>query len=105
MWEVMDIVVLTYCVSRSISDDYKLQIYIRIVRLLLEEDEAGAAEMYLNRAGLLILDSTDLVLNLTFKLSQARILDAKHRFLEACTRYHELSYVTQLDEDEQIQCL
>ncbi|KAI8337271.1 hypothetical protein BC941DRAFT_353208 [Chlamydoabsidia padenii] len=90
---------------RSISDEYKLQIYIRIVRLLLEEDEAGAAEMYLNRAGLLILDSTDQFLNLTFKLSQARILDAKHKFLEACSRYHELSYVAQLDEDEQIQSL
>ncbi|ORZ14770.1 hypothetical protein BCR42DRAFT_417643 [Absidia repens] len=90
---------------RSISDEYKLQIYIRIVRLLLEEDEAAAAESYLNRAGLLIPNSTDLVLNLTFKLSQARILDAKRRFLEACSRYHELSYVTQLDEDEQVQCL
>ncbi|KAI8088894.1 uncharacterized protein BX664DRAFT_279535 [Halteromyces radiatus] len=90
---------------RSISDDYKLQIYIRIVRLLLEEDEAVAAEAYLNRAGLLILNSDDFVLNLTFKLSQARILDAKRKFLEACSKYHELSYVGPLDEDERIQCL
>lgn len=90
---------------RSISDDYKLRIYIRIVRLLLEVDEAVNAEAYLNRAALLIPNSTDFVLGLTFKLSQARILDAKRRFLEACSKYHELSYVTQLDEDERIQCL
>lgn len=90
---------------RSISDDYKLRIYIRIVRLLLEVDVAVSAEAYLNRAALLIPNSTDFVLGLTFKLSQARILDAKRRFLEACSKYHELSYVTQLDEDERIQCL
>ncbi|KAF1806836.1 hypothetical protein V8B55DRAFT_1348032 [Mucor lusitanicus] len=90
---------------RAISDDYKLQVYIRIVRLLLEEDEAVQAESYLNRAALLIPNSNDPLLNLTFKLSQARILDAKRRFLEACSKYHELSYVSQVEEDERILCL
>ncbi|ORX55109.1 signalosome subunit 4 [Hesseltinella vesiculosa] len=90
---------------RTISDEYKLQIYIRIVRLLLEEDDAVPAETYLNRAGLLIPNSQDLLLQMTFKLSQARVLDAKRRFLEACSKYHELSYVSQLDEDERLQCL
>ncbi|KAF7726476.1 COP9 signalosome complex subunit 4 [Apophysomyces ossiformis] len=90
---------------RAISDEYKLQIYIRIVRLLLEEDEAVTAEAYLNRAALLVSSSTDFVTGLTFKLSQARILDAKRRFIEACSKYHELSYVVQLDEEERIQCL
>ncbi|ORY94217.1 PCI domain-domain-containing protein [Syncephalastrum racemosum] len=90
---------------RQISDDYKLRVYIRIVRLLLEVDEAVSADAYLNRAALLIPNSNDFVLNLTFKLSQARILDAKRRFLEACSKYHELSFVSQLDEDERIQCL
>ncbi|KAI7902467.1 COP8-like protein [Cokeromyces recurvatus] len=90
---------------RTISDDYKLQIYIRIVKLLLEEDEATQAEAYLNRAALLIPNSNDPLLNLTFKLSQARILDAKRKFLEACTKYHELSYVNQIKEDERILCL
>lgn len=92
-------------IYRSISDEYKLQIYIRIVRFLLEEDESIAAESYLNRAALLIPNSKDLVLTLSFKLSQARILDSKRRFLEASSKYHELSYVGQLDEDERILCL
>ncbi|CAO3652676.1 unnamed protein product [Cunninghamella blakesleeana] len=90
---------------RSISDEYKLQIYIRIVRFLLEEDECISAESYLNRAALIIPNSKDLVLTLSFKLSQARILDSKRRFLEASSKYHELSYVAQLDEDEKILCL
>lgn len=91
--------------NSAISDDYKLQVYIRIVRLLLEEDEAVQAESYLNRAALLIPNSNDPLLNLTFKLSQARILDAKRKFLEACSKYHELSYVSQVEEDERILCL
>ncbi|KAI8991488.1 hypothetical protein BDF20DRAFT_904121 [Mycotypha africana] len=90
---------------RAISDDYKLQVYVRIVRLLLEEDEAVQAESYLNRAALLLPSSNDPLLNLTFKLSHARILDAKRRFLEACSKYHELSYVSQVPEDERILCL
>ncbi|KAI7873001.1 hypothetical protein BDF14DRAFT_1716803 [Spinellus fusiger] len=90
---------------RAISDDYKLGIYIRIVRLLLEEEEAVAAEAYLNRAALLLPTTPDLVVGLTFKLSQARILDAKRRFLEACQKYHELSYVPQLSEEERLRCL
>ncbi|KAI8978599.1 PCI domain-containing protein [Pilobolus umbonatus] len=90
---------------RTISDDYKLQVYIRIVRLLLDEDEAVNAEAYLNRAALLIPNSTDVLLNLTFKLSQARILDAKRKFLEACSKYHELSYVNDIDENERMMCL
>jgi COP9 signalosome complex subunit 4 len=71
----------------------------------LEEDEAIAAETYLNRAALLIPNSEDLVTNLTYKLSQARILDSKRRFLEACSKYHELSYVSELDEEERLRCL
>jgi COP9 signalosome complex subunit 4 len=71
----------------------------------LEEQEAIQAEAYLNRAALLIPNSNDTLLTLTFKLSQARILDAKRRFLEACSKYHELSYISQIEEGERILCL
>ncbi|RUS23372.1 PCI domain-containing protein [Endogone sp. FLAS-F59071] len=90
---------------RTISDDYKLRIYIRIVRLFLEEDEAVSADTYLNRAALLIHRSKDVEINLTFKLSQARIFDFRRRFLEASSKYHELSYVQDLDEEERLHCL
>lgn len=96
---------LNLFIHSTISDEYKLQVYIRIVKLFLEEDEAVQAESYLNRAALLIPNSDDVLINLTFKLSQARILDAKRKFLEACSKYHELSYVTDIPEDERIMCL
>lgn len=78
---------------------------MRIVKLLLEEDEAIQAETYLNRTALLIASSSDTLLTLTYKLSQARILDAKRKFLEASSKYHELSYVAEIPEDERILCL
>ncbi|KAI9320763.1 putative COP9 signalosome complex subunit [Dichotomocladium elegans] len=90
---------------RTISDEYKLGIYIRIVRLLLEVDEAVMADAYLNRAALLIPNSSDFETALLFKLCQARILDAKRKFIEAATKYHELSYVPEVHQDERIQCL
>lgn len=39
---------------RVIPDEFKLDIYVRIVRLLLEEDDAVTAESFFNRATLLI---------------------------------------------------
>lgn len=34
---------------RSVSDEYKCRIYIKIVQLLLEDDDAVSADAYLNR--------------------------------------------------------
>ncbi|KAL1916908.1 uncharacterized protein VTP21DRAFT_5105 [Calcarisporiella thermophila] len=90
---------------RAISEDYKLRIYMRIVRLLLEEDDAVTAEIYLNRAALLIPNCTNLETNLQFKLAQARILDFKRRFLRASSKYHELSYATEIDAEDRNRCL
>ncbi|KAJ3279987.1 COP9 signalosome complex subunit 4 [Borealophlyctis nickersoniae] len=90
---------------RNISDDYKLRIYIHIVRLLLEDDDAVGAEAYLNRAALIIINSKDRVLQVQFKSSQARILDFKRQFLPAASKYHELSYFTDIGEEERIAIL
>lgn len=39
-------------------------------------------------------------LGLQYKLSQARIYDAQRRFAEAASRFHEVSYVAEIDESE-----
>ncbi len=91
--------------QRFISDDYKIKIYIRIIRCLLEQDEAIAADTYLNRATLLIHTSHDPEIQLHFKLAQARIFDAKRRFIEASGKYHELSYSPLIPESEREACL
>ncbi|KAF9453067.1 hypothetical protein P691DRAFT_720570 [Macrolepiota fuliginosa MF-IS2] len=86
--------------QRSISDVDKLRVYIRVVRLLLEDEESVQAETYYNRAALLIHSTTDREIILQFKLCQARISDYNRKFLEAASRYHELSYVGEIDEEE-----
>lgn len=94
---------------------------MRIVRLLLEADDAVSADVFLKRAALIIhlvpptppasgappdynADEAK-VLHLHFKLCQARIYDAGRRFPEAAIRYHELSYVAEIDEEERTHML
>lgn len=86
-------------------DEEKLRVYVRIVRLLLEDEESGQAETYYNRAALLTHTTTDKETLLQFKLCQARISDYSRKFLEAAGRYHELSYVADIDEEERQQAL
>jgi len=58
------------------------------------------AETYCNRATSLIHSTADRETLLTYKLCQARISDYARKFLEAASRYHELSFVGAIDEDE-----
>ncbi len=85
---------------RALPDQEKLQVYIRIVRLLLEDEDSVQAERFYNRAALLAHTTTDKETLLSFKLCQARISDYSRKFLEAASRYHELSWVPEIDEDE-----
>ena len=58
------------------------------------------AETYYNRAALLVHSTNDKATLLAYKLCQARIMDYSRKFLEAASRYHELSWVAEIDEDE-----
>ena len=82
------------------TDEDKLKVYIRIVRLLLEEEDSVQAETYYNRAALLVNSTTDRETLLSAKLCQARIHDYSRRFLEAAVKYHELSWTAEIDEEE-----
>ncbi|KAK7470607.1 hypothetical protein VKT23_002031 [Stygiomarasmius scandens] len=81
-------------------DSEKMRVYVRIVRLLLEDEDSVQAETYFNRAQLLVHSANDKEIMLQFKLCQARISDYSRKFLEAASRYHELSYVAEIDEEE-----
>ncbi|WWD19908.1 hypothetical protein CI109_104377 [Kwoniella shandongensis] len=91
--------------SRLISDEEKLAVYMKIVRLLLECGEWGQAQTYFSRASLLIHTTTDKETNLSFKLSQARLFDFSARFNEAAQRYHEVSFESAIDEEDRMQML
>ncbi|TFY70161.1 hypothetical protein EVG20_g2841 [Dentipellis fragilis] len=86
--------------SQRTTDEEKLRVYIRIVRLLLEDEDSVQAETYYNRAASLIHTTTDQETILAFKLCQARISDYSRKFLEAASRYHELSFIGEIDEEE-----
>ena len=91
--------------QRKVPDDMKVKIWIRICRLYLEEDNVTNAEIYLNRAKNVLYKVDDKELKLMFQLSQARILDARRKFLDASQIYHGVSMSTTLAEEERLQSL
>ncbi|KAJ6632006.1 hypothetical protein B0H10DRAFT_2250693, partial [Mycena sp. CBHHK59/15] len=78
----------------------KLCIYVHIVWLLLEDEDSIQAETYYNHATLLVHSTSNKETLLQFKLCQVHISDYRHKFLEAASQYHKLSYVGKIDEEE-----
>jgi len=76
---------------RVLDDNYKVEKYIQISMLYLQDDESVSAETFINRASLLIGEETEAALKLQHKVCYARILDAKRKFLEAAARFYSLS--------------
>lgn len=91
--------------QRRVSDLAKVKLWIRIVRLYLEEDDTTSAEAFLNRIKNLPSKIDDHELKLHFKLSQARILDARRRFLDASQEYFNVSLAAGVDENDRLQAL
>jgi len=79
--------------GRVLDKEYKVNIYVQIAQLYLEDEESVQAEMYLNRASVDISGIKDPVLTLRFKSCFARILDYKRKFIEAAAKYLELSQI------------
>ncbi|KAL4916653.1 hypothetical protein BDW62DRAFT_185661 [Aspergillus aurantiobrunneus] len=91
--------------QRLVSDSAKVQLWIRIVRLYLEEDDTTSAEAFLNRIKNLPSKIEDHELKLHFRLSQARIQDARRRFLDASQEYFGVSLAAGVDESDRLQAL
>eukprot|EP00899_Mesostigma_viride_P016333 jgi/Mesvir1/24700/Mv21983-RA.1 len=77
--------------TRGMDDEYRLDKYVKIALLYLEDDDAVSAETYIKKASFLMTGCKDPALQLQYKVCYARILDAKRKFLEAGIRYYELS--------------
>ncbi|KAI1088174.1 hypothetical protein F5B19DRAFT_472501 [Rostrohypoxylon terebratum] len=91
--------------SRRVTPENRVSVWIRIVRNYLEVDDTTNAETYLNKLKNVIYQVADPTLNLHFKLSQARIQDAKREFLSASQAYHEISQTPSITEDERLHTL
>ncbi|KAG5985088.1 hypothetical protein E4U55_001591 [Claviceps digitariae] len=91
--------------QRKVTDEEKAKVWVRIVRNYLEVDDAPAAETYVNKLKNIMHVIVDQDLQLHFRLSQARIQDAKREFLAAAQRYHEISLSAAIAEDERLHTL
>lgn len=54
---------------RQYNVDYKLETYLKIARLYLEDDDPVQAEAYINRASLLQNESTNEQLQIHYKVT------------------------------------
>ena len=61
----------------------------------LEEEYISEAEGVVNRAGAYVASVDDWIIQLRYKTTFARILDANRKFLDASLRYYELSTSSQ----------
>lgn len=91
--------------QRRVTNEDRVRVWVRIVRSYLEVDDTTAAETYLNKLKNVIYTVSDPTLNLHFRLSQARIQDAKREFLSASQAYHDISFLPSIAEEERLHTL
>ncbi|KAI1202361.1 hypothetical protein F5X97DRAFT_235947 [Nemania serpens] len=91
--------------QRKVTNEERVAVWVRIVRNYLEVDDTTAAETYLNKLKNVIYTVSDPMLNLHFRLSQARIQDAKREFLSASSAYHDISLSPAVSEEERLYTL
>lgn len=91
--------------QKQYTVNYKLETYMKIARLYLEDDDPVQAEAFINRASHLQADSDDERLQVYYKVCYARVLDYRRKFIEAAQRYNELSYRNIIHEEERMTAL
>ncbi|EGS23671.1 putative COP9 signalosome protein [Thermochaetoides thermophila DSM 1495] len=91
--------------QRRLDDVGKARLWVRIVRNYLEVDDSTSAESYLNKLKNIMHNVPDEELNLHFRLSVARVHDAKREFLHAAKAYHDISFSPAIAEEERLHTL
>ncbi|KAH7026330.1 uncharacterized protein B0I36DRAFT_424136 [Microdochium trichocladiopsis] len=91
--------------QRKVTNEDRVKIWVRIVRNYLEIDDTTTAETYLNKLRNIIYTVSDPALNLHFKLSTARIQDAKREFLASAQAYHDISLSPAISDEERLHTL
>lgn len=89
----------------------KCDVYVKIAECYLEEDETVEADGAVTKAGTVVesISNPDqhTVLILRYKSTYARVLDANRKFLQAASRYHDLSqaHADMIESDELLNML
>lgn len=74
---------------RQVTDEYKFEIYIKIMRNLLKSGDPAQAESYVARAGFCSQLNCDVDSKQQFRMGQAAILEYKRKYMDAAMKYME----------------
>merc|ERR1712038_1589934 len=91
--------------QKQYTVDYRLETYLKIARLYLEDEDPVQGEAYINRAAQLQTQTKNDDLQIIYKVCQGRVFDYKRKFIEAASRYNELSYKMQIHDTERLTAL
>jgi len=80
--------------SRCRTSTQKAEKYVKIAELYLEDDDPVSADTFCTRAAMVMHEVEDIPLQLRYKVCHARILDSKRKFLDAASKYTDLSQQT-----------
>jgi len=77
--------------TRCRTSQQKAEKYVKISELYLEDDDPVSADTFCTRAAMVMHEVNDTPLQLRFRVCHARICDSKRKFLEAASKYTDLS--------------
>mmetsp|Transcript_36559 Transcript_36559/g.113104 ORF Transcript_36559/g.113104 Transcript_36559/m.113104 type:complete len:410 (-) Transcript_36559:50-1279(-) len=79
--------------AKQYTEQEKAALYVQVAETFLEEDESVDAETYVTRASGLMrgVPQSDWTLHLRYRVTLAKTLDSRRKFLDAAMRYYELS--------------
>eukprot|EP00931_Biecheleriopsis_adriatica_P072562 TRINITY_DN4692_c0_g1_i3.p1 TRINITY_DN4692_c0_g1~~TRINITY_DN4692_c0_g1_i3.p1 ORF type:complete len:403 (+),score=123.32 TRINITY_DN4692_c0_g1_i3:74-1282(+) len=94
--------------TRCRTPQQKAAKYVQITELYLEDGDPTSADTFCSRAAMLMHEVEDTPLQLRYRVCNARVLDSKRKFLDASSKYCDLSQQTfggQICEDDLLQLL
>ncbi|KAI9825967.1 MAG: COP9 signalosome complex subunit 4 [Phylliscum demangeonii] len=91
--------------QRTVSNDDKIAVWVRIVRDYIEADQFADAEVYLSRIKNLTDRPTTAELAARLLLCQARIYDYRRRFLDAFQAFYDFSLMEVVADDDRLMSL
>ena len=76
---------------RQYDNDYKLQTYLKIARLYLEDEDPVQAEAYINRASMLQADSKNAELQIYYKVRVRNLKFATYLKFATCENTNKIN--------------
>ncbi|CAM9739967.1 unnamed protein product [Ascophyllum nodosum] len=95
--------------GKTYSGAEKAEVWVKVAEAYLECDETDAADNFCNKASGAMQEVADWALQMRYRTTAARILDANRKFLDASVRFYELSQAQskglEVDESDRLELL